>query len=179
MPAGCAELTNFSDCLHADRCMSVFGTPFKPAGGCEGSSEFLACLSLQGCDDFQVTVCRDGTDEKFQLPHGCVPPGFTPCDAGVVHLCGDCDGFAEADCTDENACHPEFGSPLVEKDGEACFDLENQQYLGCLGSTVCNDASIIVCLDGQPEQPFRVPSDCGLGGTGPCDDFPPDAWICM
>ena len=79
-PVDCASLDNEAECLAAG-CMPANGNQFisDNADLCLDAASFLACLDEMACDAVLTYVCKGQV--KYQLPSGCIPPGFMPCPA--------------------------------------------------------------------------------------------------
>mgnify|MGYP000653278655 CR=1 FL=1 len=166
---GC-EALDAATCKQDPDCMAQSGLVLE-FEGCTPGQQFLACMDNIGCDDVLVTVCKDGTDEVYQLPNGCVPPGFTPCDA-AKEPCGGgglkCAQFGEADCK-AMGCTPISGAPHVVQDGGMCADAMNPEFIGCLEpDAACPPVVATVCPEGQKMPSWDVPSGCIPAGFEAC-----------
>lgn len=82
----CGALTEDECALDFDLCTPIHGAPHVEAQGeiCVDFSQqvFLACAAIDGaCPPFVPTVCKlDDPDQVFDIPSGCLPPGFEQCD---------------------------------------------------------------------------------------------------
>lgn len=80
-------------CAAARGCKSIFGNPHVVDGGglCvdDKSPQFLACdVDTGACPPFVPTVCPEGQpDQRFDVPSGCIPPGFMDCEGGGTPAC--------------------------------------------------------------------------------------------
>jgi hypothetical protein len=172
---GCEAFHDEKSCGSDPDCMPIVGEA-QDFPGCSADPQFLACVDAMACDDVLLTVCRDGTDEVYQLSSGCFPPGFTPCD-GPGQACGveDCSvHLSEVECK-EAACAPILGAPHVEMNGGVCADFKNMEFLGCFDPDMpCPPAVPTVCPAGKPEPAWDVPSGCVPAGFEVCGELAPE-----
>jgi hypothetical protein len=79
-PVDCASLDNEADCVAAG-CLAITGRQFvsDDADLCLDAPSFLACLEPMACDAVIEYACKGQV--KYQLPSGCIPPGFMMCPA--------------------------------------------------------------------------------------------------
>lgn len=131
---------------------------------------YLGCGLEMACDAVLLTVCRDGTDEVYQLPSGCLPPGFTACETMLGLCAGACLGLDEAACAAEPGCKSIAGNPHVMQGGGFCVDDQSPVFLACdVDGGACPPSVPTVCPEGQPDQRFDVPSGCIPPGFMVCD----------
>lgn len=174
---GCDAFSNEKECAGDPDCMAVVGEA-QDFAGCSAGPQFLACIDAMPCDAVLVTVCRDGTEESYQLPNGCVPPGFTPCD-GPGQACGGGGGVC-ADLPTNEACKlagcaPILGAKHTVIDGGICADFNNMEYLGCFDPEVpCPPFVPTVCPKGEKEPAWDVPSGCIPAGFEICGELAPE-----
>jgi hypothetical protein len=79
--AGCADLETADECTAMAGCQVVNGSPLKqngPDAPCLEASEFLGCISEQGCGDAETWFCQG--NGMFLVPDTCGPDGADPCD---------------------------------------------------------------------------------------------------
>lgn len=171
-PEACAEPASEDECAAAPGCQSVIGLS-QQFRGCVEGPQFLACIDATPCDAVLTTVCRDGTDEVYQLTDGCVPPGFTACE-GPGESCSvpvDCESIATAgECTVKQ-CGVVFGAPHITVDGQVCASYgADEQFLGCRDAdAVCVDDVVILCPVGQQMPSWDSASGCVAPGFEVCD----------
>jgi hypothetical protein len=166
---GCASLVQ-GECEADPDCVAVVGQP-EDFAGCMPGKQYLGCIESASCDQAETTVCKDGSDEVYKIPNGCIPEGFSMCDGtgkpceggGVV-----CEGLGEDACKAEE-CAAILGAPHIMKDGGICADYVNQEFLACVGNDVaCPPVVQILCPAGQMEPVWDVPSGCIPDGFETC-----------
>lgn len=79
-------------CTRTPGCKPISGQPHGLGGGgmcVKDEFVFLACAVDSGaCPPFIPTVCPVGeTEPKFDVPSGCIPPGFEECEGGGMPPC--------------------------------------------------------------------------------------------
>jgi hypothetical protein len=170
---GCEIFSGADACAQDPDCMAIVGV-VQEFAGCTAGEQFLACVPAMPCDAVLTTVCRDGTDEVYELADGCVPPGFSPCDGPGV-ACGGGTSTC-ADIVDEAACQaagcgPIQGFPHTFEGDVECVDFDAPKFLGCFDpETPCPPVVLTVCPEGQKEPVFDVPSGCPPAGFEDCGD---------
>jgi hypothetical protein len=156
-------------------CMPILGQNYE-FEGCSVGPVFLGCIPLTACDDTLTDVCDVDSGAAFQLPNGCIPPGFLPCAPGGL-LCGagdNCEALGEAQCM-AAGCTPISGAPHVMMGDQVCVDFAQPVFLGCLvGGIACPPSVPTVCPEGQPDIAFDVPSGCLPPGHVVCDAPAPE-----
>jgi hypothetical protein len=88
---GCEGLDE-AECTAMAGCKAISGQPHGFGGGgmcVKDEFVFLACAVDSGaCPPFIPTVCPVGeTEPKFDVPSGCIPPGFDNCDGAGMPPC--------------------------------------------------------------------------------------------
>lgn len=167
-PAACESL-DATECAAQAGCMPANGVIYED-GACNVEPEFLGCLPEMPCDAVILTICRDGTDEVYQLFDGCVPAGFTPCEVDLEPCPDACAGLIEVDCAEIPECLPIYGSPHITENGMACVDTEIAAYLGCqTDNGACPPFIPTICAPDAPDQPFDSNSGCIPPGWTECD----------
>lgn len=81
-----------AECMATPGCKAIRGQPHGFGGGgvcVKDEFVFLACAVDSGaCPPFIPTVCPVGeTEPKFDVPSGCIPPGFEECEGGGMPPC--------------------------------------------------------------------------------------------
>ena len=80
-------------CAQTPGCKAILGAPHVIDGGgmCvdDKNQVFLACdVDGGACPPFIPTVCPEGQVEpQFDVPSGCIPPGFENCEGGGLPSC--------------------------------------------------------------------------------------------
>lgn len=80
-------------CAATPGCKAILGAPYVLSGGgmCVDyqNQVFLACdVDSGACPPFIPTVCPEGQLEpQFEVPSGCIPPGFENCEGGGLPSC--------------------------------------------------------------------------------------------
>lgn len=80
-------------CAATAGCKAILGAPHVSDGGgmCvdDKNQVFLACdVDSGACPPFIPTVCPEGQVEpQFDVPSGCIPPGFENCEGGGLPSC--------------------------------------------------------------------------------------------
>jgi hypothetical protein len=150
--------------------MAIVGVQYALAR-CPPGPVFLACVPAIACDDALTTICMDGSP-AYQLPNGCIPPGFAACSVRDAPLCGSaeaCQSASEEECA-ASGCTPISGAPHVVEAGMACADFDAQVFLGCLeGGIACPPVVLTVCPEGQLDTAFDVSAGCLPPGHMQCD----------
>ena len=169
-PPACEGLDEAA-CAQEPGCQAHHGVAYE-FESCPAGHVYLGCSAAEPCDLVLTTICRDGTDEVYLNDSGCIPPGFSVCDAGGLDLCGGCEALDEAACLAEgDFCEPIYGAPHVQKEGLICADFANQVFLTCmLLDGQCPPSIPTVCKVGMPDQAFDVPSGCVAPGFELCQD---------
>ncbi|MBA3545589.1 MAG: hypothetical protein H0T76_03815 [Nannocystis sp.] len=169
---GCEDLSE-AECAAEPGCMTSHATPYA-FEECPEGQVYLGCLPASACDLALVTVCREGTDEAYQLDNGCIPAGFVPCES-EQELCGqdeqDCALLDEQACADDgDFCESIHGFMHVPVGDDMCVDFKTQIFLACvLMDGACPPFVPTVCPIGKPDQQFDVPSGCIPPGHEICD----------
>jgi hypothetical protein len=70
-------------------------------------------------------------------------------------------------CEDDSACQALFGQGLLENGPDAPC-LEASEYVGCIASSICDDALTWFCVGGN-QKPILMSSGCGPEGAEMCD----------
>ncbi len=171
-PGECEGLDEAA-CAADPGCSTLHGEAYA-FEGCPTLPQYLGCMVGNGCSEDEISVCRDGTDEVYWRPDGCVPAGFTEC--GIIPLarCGSCEALDEAECQDNvDMCQTLYGSPHVVQDGEACVDFEKGVFLACASIEPCEPSVPTVCPIGDLEPRFDVTSGCMPFGFELCEGGAP------
>lgn len=89
----CESLKDPAECT-IKQCRVVFGAPHIVVDDMVCASygddeQFLGCIGLDAaCADDIIVICPTGQDDpSFDSASGCIPPGFTDCDAPPVPPC--------------------------------------------------------------------------------------------
>ncbi len=166
-PAECEGLDEAA-CGATPGCWVLHGEAYA-FEGCPALPQYLGCKVDTGCSEDEISVCRDGTDEVYWRPDGCIPPGFSQCETPLAR-CGSCEALDEVTCQDDgDLCAPLYGAPHVLQDGEMCVDFEKGVFLACAPSEPCEPWVPTVCPIGDPEPRFDVTSGCIPFGFEVCE----------
>lgn len=155
-------------CAAAPSCWVLHGEAYA-FESCPALPQYLGCKVDTGCSESPISVCRDGTDEVYWRPDGCIPPGFSECETPLAR-CGSCEALDEVACQDDgDLCNPLYGAPHILQQGELCVDFEQAVFLACAPIEPCDPAASTVCPIGDPSMQFDVTSGCTPFGFQLCD----------
>lgn len=164
----CADLAE-AECVARAGCAPSFGVALE-FPGCPEGQLYLGCDAERRCEPVQTTVCRDGSEQAYELPNTCVPPGFSAC-LNLLSICGTpCVDLDQESCEASAVCLAIFGHPHVDDgEGGTCVDDEDSVFLGCsLFPGFCGIPMPTVCVGGDPSKSFDVPSGCWPPFYGSC-----------
>jgi hypothetical protein len=168
----CATIPAQSECDATRGCQSVVGLA-QEFVDCAPGEHFLGCIAAQPCDAVIVTVCRDDSDEVYEVG-GCLPEsGFSPC-AGPGAACPDgvttCEEITTFGECVNNQCRVVLAAPHIEVDGETCASYgDDEEFLGCIEvDAACVDDTIILCPIGMDAPNWDSASGCVPPGFESC-----------
>lgn len=171
-PIDCLEFGE-QDCLASPGCMAYYGSAYE-FPGCASGLQFLGCTDAIVCENDKHTVCREGTDEAYELQGTtCEPPGFVQCEPPGVAFCDTCGALDEAGCLAEpSECQPLYGAPHIQTNGDVCADYTAMEFLACQANGgACPPSIPVVCDPDEPDQPYDSPSGCVPAGWVECGEM--------